>query len=401
MLAALPLAADVAASLALSDRTETRLRNPGDASTGSSLDIATEPDAQLVLASPRTSCTLAYTPRLTFWDVNDVGLRPSWLQAGLARVDWRDGNTSLSLEQDASYGATSFASLAFPPGREGTPPRVDVIPSSQIIQFESASTALGSRVEGRRINFRSTVGYQLSGGADEASRLIMPRQMGPLAEGVVTFAMTPVDPLATTVTGSETTFSSGPEILLVEGDEGWKHRWSALTETELTLGVSEARVLPSPFARSLHKTNPVAEFILEDRILTAEDRVTLRVGARLGPVVNRLLGIVDERIQGTLVSKWTRGPFAANAFASAQQSVPTTGPDATELLTGELGLSYTAADAVVLDVGVRGLWQRANQHVVSTTTSGTEQRATDIAGASIVQGIVFVGVTLRAPTMRL
>jgi hypothetical protein len=402
MLAALPLAADVAASLALSDRSETRLRNPGDVSTGSSLDIETAPEAQLVLALPRTGCTLAYRPRLTFWDINDVGVRPSWLQAGLARIDWREGNTaSLSIEQDASYGATSFASLVFPPGREGTPPRVDVIPSSQIIQYESASTALGSRVEGRRINFRSTVGYQFSGGADEASRLIIPRQTGPMAEGVMTFAMSPVDPLATTVTGSQTEFSSGPEILLVEGDEGWKHRWSALTETELTLGVSEARVVPSPSAQSLTKTNPVAEALVEDRLGTAEDRVTVRIGARLGPVVNRLLGIVDERIQGTVLSKWTRGPFAVNAFASAQQSVPTTGPDATELLTGELGLSYAAADAVVFDIGVRGLWQRASQPVVSTTASGTDQPAPDLAQATIVQGIVFVGVTLRAPTMRL
>jgi hypothetical protein len=399
MLAALPLAADLAASMALSDRTETRVRQPGDAPAARSLDVTTEPEARVVLASPRTGCTLAYTPRLTLWDINDVGARPLWLNAGSARIDWRDGNTSLSLEQDASYGAMSFAALAFPPGPQGAPPRVDVIPSStQVIQFESSSTTLGSRVEGRRWEFHSTVGYQVSGGADAAARSIIPRQKGPLGEAVVTFATSPVDHLATTVTGSETTFSSDPEIVLAEGDEGWKHLWSASTDTELRLGASEARTRTSPSARSSWETHPVAEAGLEQRILTAEDRVTLRVGARLGPVVNRLLAVVDERIQGTLQSKWTHGPFAVNAFASAQQSVPTGGPNATTLLTGELGLAYAATDAVIFDIGVRGLWQRA---ALSTPTAATQQAATGIAEATIVQGIVFVGVTLRAPTMRL
>jgi hypothetical protein len=398
MLAALPLAADLAASMALSDRTETRLRQPGDAAAARSLDVTTAPEARLVVASPRTGCTLAYAPQLTLWDVNNVGARPLWLNAGSARIDWRDGNTRLSLEQDASYGAMNFAALAFPPGQGGTPPRVDVIPSPQIVEFESSSTTLGSRIEGPRWEFHSTVGYQVSGGADAAARSIIPRQQGPLGEGVVTYATSPVDHLATTVTGAETTFSSDPEIVLAEGDEGWKHLWSAFTDTELRLGVSEARVRTSPSAPSSWVTHPVAEAGLEQRISTAEDRVTIRVDARLSPVVNRLLGIVDERIQGTLLSKWTHGPFVVNAFASAQQSVLTEGPNATKLLTGELGLAYAATDAVIFDIGVRGLWQRA---ALSTPTAGTQQAATGMTEASIGQAIVFVGVTLRAPTMRL
>ncbi len=412
MLVGLPLTADVAATVTLSDRTETRLRDPGDTSTGSSLDVATAPEARLMLAWPRTGITFAYTPRLTFWDINDVGVQPTWLDAGSARMDWRDGNTRLSLEQDASYGAMSFANLTFAPGPGAqpsagvvpppgpvatTPPSVDVIPSPQILQFESLSTTLGSRVEGQRWEFRSSVGYQLSGGADAASRSIIPLQRGPLAEAAMTFATSPLDHLATTVTGEETTFSSGPEILLGEADEGWKHLWSAVSEMDLTLGVSGARVVEAPFSQSVREVNPVAEATLEQRILADEDRVTLRVGARLGPVVNRLLGIVDERVQGTLMSKWTHGPFAMTAFASAQQSVPTGGPNATELFTGELGLAYAATDAVAFDIGVRGLSQKANQPVVSNTTSG----ATNIVEANIVQGIVFVGVTFRSPTMPL
>jgi hypothetical protein len=397
MLAALPLAADVAATIALSDRTETRLRQPGDASTGPSLDVATAPEARMTLVLPRIGCALTYAPRLSFWDVNDVGLQPTWFHAGSVHLDWRTNETSLSLDQAASYGAMSFAGLTVAPGPEGTPPRVDVIPPSQIIHVESSSTTVGSRTVIRRWELRSAVGYQLSGGATDVARTILPLQRGPLADAALTYATSPVDHVATTVSGTKATFSSGPEIALVEADEGYKHRWSAVTETNLTFGVSQARVQASPLIGVTGETHPVAEATLDHGISTGVDRVTLHVGARLGPVVNRLLGVVDERVQGTVLSKWTHGPFVVNAFGSAQRSVPYEGPNATALLTGELGLSYTAVAAVVFDVGVRGVWQRANQALTSTSTPG----GTDVVEASIAQGTVFVGVTFRAPIIRL
>jgi hypothetical protein len=86
MLAALPLAADLAATMDFSDRTETRLRQPGDTPTGPALDVATVPEARMSLVLPRVGCTLTYAPRLTFWDVNDVGVQPTWLNAGKAHA---------------------------------------------------------------------------------------------------------------------------------------------------------------------------------------------------------------------------------------------------------------------------------------------------------------------------
>ena len=397
MLAGLPLAGDIAASIALSDRTETRFRQPGDVPTGPSLDVATAPEARLVLAQPRLGCTLTYAPRLTFWDFNDVGARPTWLNSGTAHLDWRTDRTRLSLDQDASYGAMSFAGLILTPGPDGAPPRVDVVPAPQIIEFVSSSTILGSRITLQRWEVRSGVGYQLSGGADAAGRSVLPFQRGPLADAAATYSVSPVDHVATTVSGTETSFSSGPEIALVEEDEGWRRRWSAVTETNLTLGISEARVQAAPSAGVSGETHPVAEAILEHKMATGEDGLTVHAGARLGPVVNRLLGIVDERIQGTLLSRWTHGSWIVSALGSAQQSVSAGGPNATTLLTGELGASYTASAAVILDFGVRGLWQKANQPIASTVTSG----ATEIVEASIVQGLLFVGVTFRAPAIRL
>ena len=412
-MAAWPLA-DIAASVALSDRTETRLRQPGDIPTEPSLDVSTVPEARLALAWPQVACTLKYDPRLTFWDIDQVGGRPTWVDAGAGHLDWHPSpEVTLSLDQDASYGAMSFAGLVFNPVPEGTLPRVDVIPSSQILLFESSTTTLGSHITLRRWDFRSDVGYQLSGGADDVARAILPQQRGPLADAVLTYATSHVDHVATTLSASKTTFSSGPEIALAEADEGWEHAWSAFTKTTVTLGLSGDRDQGAPFVPVVRGTDPVAEVVLEQRVLSREDRVTFRAGARLGPVVNRLLGIVDERVQGTLVSNWTHGPFTVNALGAAQQSVPTDGPNATTLYTGELSVSYTvsygvtsasssgssnsAVEDVIFDMGVRGLWQRAAQPLAPDLTAG----ATDVAEASIGQGLLFVGVTFHAPTIRL
>ena len=82
MLAALPVAADVLSFVVVSDRTETRLRQPGDVPAGPSVDLATSPEVHLTVASPRLGLALAYTPRLTLWDVNDVGWHPTGLNTG-------------------------------------------------------------------------------------------------------------------------------------------------------------------------------------------------------------------------------------------------------------------------------------------------------------------------------
>lgn len=399
MFSGLPLAADVAASLALSDRTETRVRQPGDTPPGASLDVASVPEARLSLAWPRVDCALTYSPRLTFWDVGSADAARTWLDAGSAHVDWHaNDETTLSLHEDASYGAMSFAGLTLPPsGPEGAPPRVDVIPGSQILFLESSSSTISSRVALRRWELRSEIGYQVFGGADDAARSLLPLQRGPVADATLSYATSPIDHVATTLTGSETTFSPGPEIALVEGDEGWKHRWSALTETTSTLGIAEARVDGAGVPPS-RQTDPVAELVLEHRIPVGGDPVALHVGARLGPVVNRLLGIVDERVQGVIQAKWTHRPFVVTAFGSAQQSVlAQEDPYATTLFLGELDASYQAADAVAFDAGVRGIWQRASQPITPGTAPGT----TGVVEANIAQGILFVGITLRVPTIRL
>ena len=103
LMLAVPPLADVAATLDLADRTEARLRQPGDFPPSSSFDVSTVPEARLTLRLPRFDATMKYEPRLTFWDLNDKSSQPTWLDAGTAHLQWQTSDhVRLTLDEDAS-----------------------------------------------------------------------------------------------------------------------------------------------------------------------------------------------------------------------------------------------------------------------------------------------------------
>jgi hypothetical protein len=347
------------------------------------MDLETAPEARLSLASHRLVYTLAFLPRLTFWDLAATGFHPVLLAAGSARVEWRGRRTRTWLEETASYGGMSFASFAATPGPDGVPPRVDAIPSARIIAFESTRTTLGARSELGRYVVSTAVGYQRSGGADADARTVLPSQQGPFGEARLDVPLSRQDHAETSVVGSEAAFSSGPEDLIVEVAETHRRLWRRTTETRFTLGVSEARVRTSALSPHTTETHPVAEAVLEEHDRLAGGRFDVRASVRLGPMVNQVVGLVDQRIQATLAATHGTARLTTHAYAGAGQSVTIDGPYALRIVSGEVGASYAFTPVFALDGGIRGLAQSQPN-----------------AGVTFLQATVFAGVTLRAPVER-
>ena len=336
----------------------------------------------MTLATARWRTTLTYAPRLTLWDVGSRAFAPTQLQGGGARLEWLGRRARLSVDESASYGGVSFASSSLVPGPEGQPPRVDLIPTPRVIQYVSSTTALASRVTLRRWTVDTSLGYQLAGGANAEARALLPLQAGPFGEATVDYDAWHRDHVVTRLSASEAAFSSGPESILVEADEGWRHLWSRLTEVRLTLGISEARARASTVAATRFDTYPVVEAVFQ-RHASAGGRVDIAVSARLGPTVNRLIGLVDQRVQGAVAASHRYHRLTTRVLTSASQSVPATGVDATSLFAGELGIVYDATEAVSFDAGTRAFWQRLAATAVP-----------------FGQGTVFAGMSLRAPPAR-
>jgi hypothetical protein len=279
MWAALLIAADLSGTLTISDRTEARVRAPGTPTPSgvpaAAVDVETAPEARLLLGSRRVRFTLAYTPRLTLWDVG-AGTHPTALHAGAAHLEWQSHDARLSIDQAGAYGGVSFAYVSLAPdATTGAPPRVDVVPAPQIIQYASSTTTLGSRLTLRRWTIDTSLGYRLDGGADAPSRAVLPFQNGPFGDLKVDYAVTRRDHLVTTVAASEAAFSSGPESIVTELDEGYRHFWTRTFETRLTLGVSEVRMRSSALAAHTFETYPVAEVVFEERPQAADGHLDL------------------------------------------------------------------------------------------------------------------------------
>ena len=381
MLAALLFAMDLAGSVDVSDRTELRVRAPGTASSAS-IDVETALAARLSLSSRRFHFTLGYTPRFTVWDANTAAVQPTLLHSGEARAEWLGRLAQLSLDETASYGGVDLAATPFALAPQGQPPHADLVPSPGVLQLASSTTTLATRLSLRRWTLAASAGYQLSGGATPDAQKLLPLGAGPFGEVSADAAVTRRDHAVTSLSASESSFSSGPADLLGEGSLGYRRLWSRAVETRLSLGVSETRTRASAFAPYTSATYPVAEGVLERRS-GADGQLDARVGVRLGPLVNRLLGVVEERVEASLAGSYRRRRLTARVLASGSRSVPASTPIATSLLAGELGVAYGATHVVAVDTGVRGIWQRQE------ATLGT-----------FSQGTVFIGVTWRAPPAR-
>ncbi len=383
MFAALPIALGLAGTLALSDRSEVRLRVPGTTNTGASFDLETTPEARLMLASRRTRYTLSYGPTGTLWDVGQTSVRATLLHEGAARVDWFAPRTRVSLEETARYGSIDFSSAALTSTRPGQPPTLDAIPKPEVIRFGASQTTLSSHLTMKRWTIDSAVGYQLSGGATERARAALPFQKGGFGDVQGEYAVTRRDFATTRLEAAETSFSSGPESILIGPSERWRHLLSRVTTSELTLGASLSRFRPASDASYSFEAHAVAEAALDHRLAVGTGRLELRYSVGLSPVVNQLDGSVDDRLRGTVAATHTVKHFTSRALLAASESMPPSRSDATRLFAGELGTTWTPRGVVGLDAGVRGFYQRA-----------------ETTGSDFFQATFFVGITFRADPIR-
>ena len=136
MLTAHPALADLSALLALSDRSELRLRDSGELA-GQVVDLETSPAATLSLRSRAFRFSIAYLPRFTLRQV-DYRPEPEVFQRGALSAALHGPRYELALDADLAYGATSFTSLVPIEGADPAHPQVDRLPQLSTIDYLSS-----------------------------------------------------------------------------------------------------------------------------------------------------------------------------------------------------------------------------------------------------------------------
>jgi hypothetical protein len=367
-------------TLDASTRTEVRARNSYDGAA--TFDLETGLDVMAMGRSRRWELKLGYTPRLTLR--GDVGPAPDFMHGVVLGARYTGRRASISLFEEASYGRQTWtpfiaAEPTLGPGAAG----LGALPLPVVIDYAFSRTGLSAKLAPtRRWGLGLSLECALSGGADTSSRASLPFQSGPRGALSAEYALARTDHLTSAFGASWTGFSTGPEDIIVQATESWRHALGRHTESTLAGGVAwtTSRTGASAPFRSL--AHPIAEATITHGIPSL--RLHLHATSRISPVIDPVIGRVDERVDTNGGGAWrvTRR-VSILGYAGAAQSVSWATPGAITMLYHGITVMYRASKIVQIDGGTRGFWWR---------TRGED--------APPPQWIVFAGLTLTAPQVR-
>jgi hypothetical protein len=379
LIPALLLAAAVSGAVEIADRSEVRVRSQ-DALTGPAVDAETTPTVTVRVRARGWELTLGYLPRFTLRDAARA-MDPETLHSGALTAAWHLKRLTLGARGDFSYGTQSYTSLVLDPGQISGAVSIERLPPSTTVGYVASSAGLTLRyAASRRWIARGRFEYALAGGVDASAREALPLQSGPRAEVGAEGALTRKDHLDSAVEISRTTFSSGPEHDVLELSEAWRHALGRTTET--TLGGGAALISGRGTSGSATRAYAVAHAALAHGSPTRG--LETRLSLRYAPVLDRLSGAVDPRLQASAAATLhlSHGT-AAHGQLGLAQSIPALQDGAVTLVIGEAALSTRIDRAVLLELGTRCAVQRVRS-----------------IGATTPQWIAFVSTTFALPSVR-
>ena len=382
ILAALVALAALRGSLEASSRLQIRVRD-GAALTGPAIDAELSPDVKLGVRARRWEVAANYSPRFNR-TLFGADAQPSIFHQGGFSLRVHDRRASLSIQEDAGHGSSSFTVLASDPGASSGPlfhlgagPRTDTFAYAW-----SRTGLLGRFAVRRRWALTGTLEYSLSGGTDAPSRVTMPFQTGIHGAIGSEYALSRRDQLTSTVDVLRSDFHAGWEDTLLQGSVVWRRVWGRGTISTVTggMGLSTSRNGATGELRT--EAHPVGAASVYHT--PRGSSLDAGLSFRLSPVVDRLSGSVDERLDvvASLAWKPTRA-LAIEGQLGAARSLFWDNPDAVALVYQGLTLSFRANDLLKLEGGARGAWTRLRDE-----------------DATPLQWVTFVGVTFTAPTLR-
>jgi len=351
--AALVLAAAVGGTVEISDRVEARVRDTYDVS-GVVIDTETAPKVKLTLRRRPCELLVDYSPRFTLRQV-DVAPEPDILQQGRVAASWHDRRSSVSVYQSGGYGRQSTAAIASDSSATPGATQIDSLPEAEVIEYVSSQTGLtGTFAASRRWDINVLLEYTLNGGAGARSQEVIPFEAA-LRGGVGTeYKASRRDWIGPTVEASRAVFSSGWDDSLILARGSWRHAVRRNTTMVLAGGTGwfASRNATEPSDSSLAP-------IVEAGISHVADAglVDLELFARLSPVIDRVSGRVDERLESTASVTWnaTRA-LGMQANLGVAQSVAWSGADAITLVYDTATVLYRVSRTLRLHTGVWSGW---------------------------------------------
>jgi hypothetical protein len=263
------------------------------------VSLEATPWAALALTLPELRGRAAYEPRLTLPRLQD-GLRPDVVHQ--LQLSAR-GRLAPTLQLDGSAAGASGTSRPADEARQARPegePSPGPIVATGVLRSVQAQAAL--RLAWRadpRTSAAGTVTWSRSGGADDASRAVMPQEQTLRLDATALWRATRVDELGLEAGLSDTRFDQGGEAAFGLVSASWRRRLQPDLAAWARGGAGGASARPAG-GRAVRRAVFGGELgVAESALLPG---LSGQLVLRASPVVDRLLGTVDARYEAELTS---------------------------------------------------------------------------------------------------
>ncbi len=372
-LAAALLALTPRAHYELAVRSEARAAVDSSAQASSVLDLS--PRGTLGLQLDALRLTGSYQARLALYELTNPRT-PELLHTGALTAELAVGEGKvLFARQELTYGLREFTLLSAAPASPGDPgggpgqaptagaPLPDVGAPLDGLQlrgsapyFASNSSAGLALAFGRLWFLMASGGYEISGGADESVRDLLPLQQGPHFEGLLSYLVTDRDTVGSGVTARDSRFSNGRRASVLVVDARWARQLLRPLSGELRVGLSGFRAVREDGVVETAGL-PVAGAALNYQTGLFSNPLHLHGEVQLAPYVDPFGGRVYHRVEAALGASWAYQRLTVNARAAGSLAVTGWERRGTTVLTGDLGAAYLFSRRFQLEAGMRAGWQ--------------------------------------------
>jgi hypothetical protein len=318
------------------------------------------PDVIGLATGARVDLMGAYFPRLLFED-GDRGERLNLVHRARASALWHATQAwTLRGSGLLIVGPENLMRLSVPsPGQQ--PPELDPTPVFATIPYFRAEVAAGADAQVLpRHRVLGTLTLSRDGGSDTAARTLLPLRQGARLGLEHGWTLTRVDELSTRLGANLIRFVDLPATIDGGGTRTvWTarltERWSRLLapETSAWLGAGLALVSHDALEQQPMRTVPAADAGLSRGMAGRGYRLDGGLGATLGPVEDRLGGMVVERLDLRAWLFWSDGRWSLRGAAAG--GVVTAGALRRDRIAfGELRAGWVVTRYVELGCGARG-----------------------------------------------
>jgi len=338
------------AALLLDGRTRDLSPPPGPPVPGTTTEVIVHPRVSLAVTSSDLDLHGTYEPRFRSQDVatqSRVLVLHTGEAGGRARIApaW-----TLSLTATGARGTTDLISEA-----TRTPDQAQTITTTRLLEYVAGRADL--RLEGAldpRTTWTLVAGGYIEGGADPASRALLPLGRGFRAETFLDRDATRLDRLSLRLSATGARFSDDTTSGIAGLMATWRRTLGPTLESWLGAG---ALITAEQLAgASLHyRAYPAAEAGLSHP--DARLHLTERIAAVLGAIVDRASGDVIQQLDLGATASWTPRPQwaltgrAAGALGRQPAGLSRRGGF-------DLRVDYSPTETVSFGLGGYGQWQR-------------------------------------------